>query len=175
VYLSFAWWQDKPQWENEPWLAPHLAVEMSFEDYQTNRDPVLKTALDFSQDNFILDPIAHLTTLYEAGKVAELKAEATRFVRDPSYRFFKFEDQFNRIGYRLLENGQKEPAIFVFQMNTELFPQSANAWDSLGEAYLKAGQKEKAVEYYNKAIKLDPEGSVGQNARMMLKKMAEED
>jgi tetratricopeptide (TPR) repeat protein len=175
VYLSFAWWQDKPQWENEPWLAPHLAVEMSFEDYQTNRDPVLKAALNFSQDNFVLDPIAHLTKLYEAGKVAELKAEATRFVNDPSYRFFNFEDQFNRIGYRLMENGQLEPALFVFQMNTDLFPKSANARDSLGEAFWKAGQKEKAVEYYNKAIKLDPEGSVGQHARMMLKKIAEED
>jgi tetratricopeptide (TPR) repeat protein len=173
AYLSFAWWQDKPQWENKDWLAPHLAVEMSFEDYQTNRDPVLEAALNFSGDNFILDPIAHLTQLYEAGKVGELRSEAARLVKDPAYRFFNFEDQFNRIGYRLLNGSQFEPAIFVFQMNTELFPQSANAWDSLGEAFWKAGQKEKATECYNKVIKLDPKGSVGGNARMMLKKMEE--
>lgn len=173
VYLSFAWWQDKPQWENGPWLAPHLAVDMSFGDYRSNRDPVLEAALNFSSDNFILDPMAHLTELYMAGKMDELQGEATRMVKDPAYRFFNFEEELNNTGYRLLNSGQLEPALFVFQFNTQLFPLSANAWDSLAEANWKAGNTEKAIEYYNKAIKMDPEGGVGDNARAMLKKVME--
>lgn len=168
VYLSFAWWQDKPQWENADWTAPHLAVEMGFEDYRTNRDPVLEAVLNFSEDNFIRDPIAHLTALFEAGDLAAVTAEAKRMVADPLYRFVNFEGQFNRAGYNLLGSNRLQEALFVFQMNTELFPKSANTWDSLGEAYWRAGQRDQAIQYYNKAIELDPEGGVGDNARKML-------
>ncbi|MBK8495338.1 MAG: tetratricopeptide repeat protein [Chitinophagaceae bacterium] len=59
-------------------------------------------------------------------------------------------------------------------MNTVLYPGSANAWDSLAEAYWKSKQKEKAIEYYNKAIELDPNGVTGENARQMLKKIKAE-
>ncbi len=174
VRLSFAWWQDKPQWENGPWTPPHLAVEMSFEEYKNNRDPVLEAALEFNDSDFIINPMAHLTQLFTEGKIEALQSEAVRLVKDPRYRFFPFESQFNQAGYNLLGNGQIQPATFVFQLNTKLFPESANAWDSLAEVHWKAGQKDKAITYYRKAIELDPEGSVGDNAREMLKKMKEE-
>lgn len=173
VFLSFAWWQDKPQWENAPWLAPQIAVEMSFDDYRSNRDPVLEAALDFSSSNFILDPMAYLTELGMAGKLDVLQAEAERMVKDPIYRFIDFEKEFNDTGYSLMNRKQMEPALYVFQLNTQLFPESANAWDSLAEANWKAGQTDKAIEYYNKAIGMDPDGSVGANARAMLKKVKE--
>ena len=173
VYLSFAWWQDKPQWENGPWLAPQIAADMSFDDYRSNRDPVLDAALNFSSDNFIKDPMAYLTELYMAGKLDELQAEAKRMVKDPVYRFFDFEKEFNDTGYRLMNRDQLEPALLVFQLNTQLFPESANTWDSLAEAYWLNGQPDKAIEYYTKAIEMDPDGSTGENARKMLKRVKE--
>lgn len=171
VFLSFAWWQDKPQWENDDWLAPQLAVEMSFDDYRSNRDPVLDAALSFSDKNPILDPMAYLRELFTAGKLDQVQAEAARMVKEPMYRFVNFEDKFNQAGYDLLRSNKTESAIFVFQLNAQLFPNSANVWDSLGEACWRAKQKEKAVEYYNKAIALDPNGSTGENARRMLKEI----
>ncbi len=171
IYLSFAWWQDKPQWEGGPWMAPHIAIEMSFKEYRSNRDPVLEAALNFSDDEFILDPMAHLTGLFEKNKPEELKAEAKRMADDPKYRFFDFEGQFNKAGYNLLGSGRKEEALFVFEMTANLFPDSANVWDSLAEGYLKLNNKEKAIEYYEKALKMDPKGSVGDNAKAMLKKI----
>ena len=173
VYLSFAWWQDKPQWENGPWLAPQIAVDMSFDDYRSNRDPALDAALNFSSDNFILDPMGYFKELFMAGKLEKLESEAVRMVNDPVYRFFDFETEFNNTGYQLMNINQLEPALMVFQLNTRLFPDSANAWDSLAEANWKAGNTEKAIEYYSKAIEMDPEGGVGANARAMLKKVKE--
>ncbi|MDH3698924.1 MAG: tetratricopeptide repeat protein [Flavobacteriaceae bacterium] len=175
TYLSFAWWQDKPQWENGDWTAPQLAVESSFEEYRNNEDPVLDTALSFKDDNFIIDPMAHLTNLFMSGNTEQLEADAVSLVQDPKYRFFDFEGEFNKAGYRLLEGSQLEEAVYVFTMNTQMFPDSANAWDSLAEGYWKAGDLEKATEYYNKAIQLDPTGSVGDNARSMLEKMKKGD
>ena len=174
VYLSFAWWQDKPQWEGAEWAAPHIAIDMSFEDYKTNRDPVLEASLSFSDSEFVLDPMQYMTDLYFAGEMEKLEKEAVRMVNDPAYRFFDFEGELNRAGYNMLGSGQGEQAIAVFSFVTQLFPKSANAWDSLAEGYWKAGQKEKAVEYYNKAISMDPNGPTGRNAREMLKTMAED-
>jgi tetratricopeptide (TPR) repeat protein len=168
VFLSFAWWQDKPQWENDDWLAPQLAVEMSFDDYRTNLDPVLEAALSFDDPNIVLDPMSYLRELFAAGKLDAVQAEAARMTKDPKYHYIKFEDKINQAGYDLLNSKQNESAIFVFQLNTQLFPQSPNAWDSLAEAHYRTGQKEKAIEYYRKAIAMDPNGSTGENARKML-------
>jgi tetratricopeptide (TPR) repeat protein len=169
--LSFAWWQDKPQWENGPWLAPQIATGMTFEQYRTNQDPALEAALSFSDENFITDPIAHFTNLFTTGKVDQIKPDAIKMLANPNYKFFDFEAEFNKVGYRLLNDKQLEPAIFVLQLNTELFPTSANAWDSLAEAYWKAGDSTKATTYYNKAISLDPKGATGAHAREMLKEL----
>ncbi len=172
VYLSFAWWQDKPQWENAPWLAPQLAVEMSFEQYKNNQDPVLQSCLDFSDKDPVLDPMARLRTLFEAGELVKLEEEARKMVSNPGYKYVNFEEKINRSGYDLLNSKRIEPALFVFQLNTKLFPESPNAWDSLAEAYWNANQKDKAIEYYNKVITMDPKGLAGDNAKAMLEKIA---
>jgi len=168
VYLSFAWWQDKPQWENADWLAPHIVVDMSFEEYKTNKDPVLQAAIDFLGDDYVLNPMQYMTQLFTTGQVEKLKGEAARMVKDSKYKFFDFEDQFNKAGYNVLGSGQIKEAIFIFQMVTDLFPDSPNAWDSLAEGYLKAGDKAKALELYNKALKMDPNGATGKNAKKMI-------
>lgn len=174
VFLSFAWWQDKPQWENDDWLGPHLAVDMSFSDYRENRDPVLETCLNYTDKDPVLDPMAYLRELFGAGKMDILEKEAKRLVTDPKYRYIKFEEKFNNAGYELLGRQNVEGALFVFRLNTQLYPGSANAWDSFAEANWKAGDKEKAVMYYKKAIELDPRGATGQNARSMLTQLERE-
>jgi len=168
VYLSFAWWQDKPQWENADWLAPHIAVDMSFEEYKNNQDPVLQAALDFSGDDYVLNPMQYMTELFTTGQVEKLKSEAARMVKDPKYNFFDFEGELNKAGYNVLGRMQTKEAIFIFQMIADLFPDSPNAWDSLAEGYLKAGDKTKALELYNKALKMDPNGVTGKNAKKMI-------
>lgn len=171
VYLSFAWWQDKPQWENADWTAPHLAVDMSYEEYKTNQDPVLEACLNFSESNFVTDPMQYMTDLYQAGENEKLFTEAQRMINDPMYKFFNFEAELNRTGYQVLNSGQSETAIAIFGFITQLFPQSANAWDSLAEGYMVSGDQEKAKELYNKAISMDPNGPVGQNAKEMLQRI----
>jgi tetratricopeptide (TPR) repeat protein len=168
VFLSFAWWQDKPQWENDDWLAPQLAVDMSFADYKNNKDPMLDACLNFSDKDIVLDPMRHLRDLFTAGKMDQVESEAKRMAADPKYRYVNFEQKINQAGYDLLNSKQFDAAIYVFELNTKLYPKSANTWDSLGEANWKANKTDKAMEYYNKAIELDPNGVTGDNARRML-------
>ncbi len=66
------------------------------------------------------------------------------------------EDQLNRFGYYVLQQGNVDDAIAVFLLNVEMYPQWWNAHDSLAETYLKKGDREKALGHYQKAFKLNP-------------------
>ena len=80
------------------------------------------------------------------------------------------ENALNEFGYQVLAD-DPQGAIKVFEMNAAAFPESANVWDSLAEAYMKAGNNPKAIEYYNKSLELNPRN---QNAKDMLEKLNEE-
>ncbi|WP_020569625.1 tetratricopeptide repeat protein [Neolewinella persica] len=166
--LSWAWWQDKPQWQNAKWTAPHLAVDMSFAEYRNNQDPVLDKALQFSAGDFILDPMDHLTELFQAGKMEQVQSEAARLVADPAYRFFDFEGQLNNAGQLLLGQNQLQPALFIFQFCVQLFPESAMSYDNLAAASLRAGDEAKAIKLSQRALQLDPQGPVGEKAQKRL-------
>ena len=66
------------------------------------------------------------------------------------------EEGLNDIGYKMIQYGNVEKAIGVFIINTRLYPESANTFDSLGEAYMLAGKYEKSAENYQKVLDLDP-------------------
>jgi imidazolonepropionase-like amidohydrolase len=66
------------------------------------------------------------------------------------------ESEINRIGYRLMSQNKIAAAVDAFQVNVQEFPNSANAYDSLGEALLKAGDRDRAIAAYQKALVADP-------------------
>ena len=67
----------------------------------------------------------------------------------------------NGVGYQLLGMKKVKKAIEVFKLNVEAFPQSANVYDSLGEAYMMNGDKELAIKNYEKSIELNPQNTGG--------------
>ncbi|MGB5874298.1 MAG: tetratricopeptide repeat protein, partial [Bacteroidota bacterium] len=81
---------------------------------------------------------------------------------------FVDEVALNYIGYSWMRQERIAEAIEIFKLNVEVFPRSSNAYDSLGEACMKRGDKQNAIRNYNKSLELDPENS---NAREVLKKL----
>jgi len=79
------------------------------------------------------------------------------------------ENALNAFGYQVLEK-DATGAIQVFKLNAEAFPQSANVWDSLGEAYMKAGDVKEAEKNYEHSLLLDPNNT---NAQEILNKIRE--
>ena len=77
----------------------------------------------------------------------------------------------NSLGYYLLGLGEVDSAIEIFKFNTREYPNSANTYDSLGEAYLADGDTEKARENYEKSLQLDPDN---EHAVEMLRNMDQE-
>ena len=78
------------------------------------------------------------------------------------------EADFNALGYRLLQEKNIGFALYVFEKNVQLYPDSSNAYDSLGEAFLESGRKAQAIESYRKSLALDPSNA---NARSKLKEL----
>ena len=78
------------------------------------------------------------------------------------------ESVMNSLGYNYLQNGKIKDAIEVFKLNTIAYPESWNVYDSLGEAYLKDGQKDLAIKNYEKSLELNPNN---QNAKKILKQI----
>ena len=57
---------------------------------------------------------------------------------------------------RLVAEENMEAAIAAFTANVEAFPESANCYDSLAEAYLTVGDRDSAITWYRKALEVDP-------------------
>lgn len=66
------------------------------------------------------------------------------------------ESELNSLGYSLLQQDKKREAVAIFKLNTEVYPHSANAFDSLAEAYLAVGEAQAARECYEKVLELLP-------------------
>ena len=112
---------------------------------------------------------ALMPVVMERGVEAAI-TEYRRLERDEPAKWDFREPRLNQLGYALLNHGKNAEAIAVFKLNTEKYPKSSNVWDSLAEAYMKAGQRELAIANYRKSLELNPNNK---NAAEMLKKLTE--
>jgi CubicO group peptidase (beta-lactamase class C family) len=103
-----------------------------------------------------------------AGKFAEAMEAYKKIKREKPDDNAVAEGRLNYIGYSLLEQKNIAAAIAVFKVNVEMYPQSSNVYDSLGEAYMANGEKELAIINYRKSLELNPQNK---NAVGMLKKL----
>ncbi|WP_347923967.1 tetratricopeptide repeat protein [Pontimicrobium sp. SW4] len=69
------------------------------------------------------------------------------------------EGNFNSLGYKLLRDKDYENAVEVFKMNVVLFPESANVYDSLADAYLAKGDSLQAFNNFKKTLEYNDNNS----------------
>lgn len=81
----------------------------------------------------------------------------------------------NRAGYQLMSVRRFKEAVAVLKLNVDAYPESANVYDSLAEAYLNNGDKALAITYYKKALEAIPKDlRTDKELLEQLKKGAEE-
>ena len=88
--------------------------------------------------------------------------------RQAPARYEFSETEVNLLGYHLLQHGRAAAAVQILALNAEEHPESSNAYDSLGEAWLATGDTAKAVVSYQRSLKLDPGN---QNAAQLLQRL----
>jgi len=112
-------------------------------------------------------------TIMEKGIAAAIEQyQALKKDQPDSYDFS--ENQLNMLGYQLLWRNMNEAAIEVHKLNTRVYPDSANPYDSLGETYEASGEVALAIESYEKVLEINPEMPSAIEALKKLRAIAEE-
>jgi tetratricopeptide (TPR) repeat protein len=81
------------------------------------------------------------------------------------------ENELNIYGYQLLGENKFDKAIEILALNTKNHPESANAWDSLGEACALKGDKPNAIKHFKKSLTLNPPAGTKANSEKYLKQL----
>lgn len=81
------------------------------------------------------------------------------------------KNQLNALGYQLLGIKRFQKAIAAFKLNAKNNPTDPNMFDSLGEAYKQAGDKENAIKNLKKALSMNPPANVKANSEKLLKEL----
>jgi CubicO group peptidase (beta-lactamase class C family) len=150
-------------------------VWMTNADWLPNTGAVTRAALDVALG---LEPASlngkrsigqAMVSAYQGhGIDAAIEAYETLKKRRPDVYNFGV-GQLNGVGRYLLGKGHTKDAIRILLMNAGEYPESANTFDALGEAYEKDGERELAVANYEKAVHLDAKQAHAAEALKRLK------
>jgi tetratricopeptide (TPR) repeat protein len=162
--VSTLWHQIDPR-DARPWTAPEIFAELTSEDFRNNRDPAWQAILEYAPGKTFQDLAAELT---ETKDLPAFLNKYKAFKADPKNRFAETESRLNALGYNLLQAQRRAEAIEIFKLNAQAYPDSANVYDSLAEAYLLSGNREEAIKNYEKAVRINPNF---QSARDALRKL----
>lgn len=114
---------------------------------------------DKFQNNIDLAALAEMTEAYKKriikdGYIKSTIEHYSQYAKLIGRAYKPSERDLNVKGYRLLGQDHLEQALNVFELNTILYPESANAFDSFGEALVKFGSKHKALTMFEKAYNI---------------------
>jgi len=130
----------------------------------------LMNILDGKEYNLPKQSLAE--TLFTTVKQKGIKSALGQYrVLSRNDAYYLNESEFNDTGYAPIREKRVKEAIEIFNLNTEAHPQSSNSYDSLGEAYMIRGDKERAIANYRKSVELNPNNT---NGIEMLKRLRQQ-
>lgn len=155
---------------NSEYILPHFPAPFSSHDYFTGNDPAidlilkgdLRSVAEFAADEGVDAALNYYQKLKEKYKDFDWW-----IALDPR----TLEVSTNSKGYELMQNGDLENSFQVFTLNTIIFPNSSNVWDSLGECCYNMKKFKLSHQYYKKSIELDPNN---ENGKQMIKRIKKE-
>jgi D-alanyl-D-alanine-carboxypeptidase/D-alanyl-D-alanine-endopeptidase len=121
---------------------------------ESNYTPAERASLAFGYSADVNKLLGQLIT---RGFSAAIPASEELKNKDPQFNLR--ENELNTWAYYLLRNIDKEKALEIFKLNTVLYPQSSNAFNSLAECDAILGYKELAIQNYRRSLELDPKNT----------------
>jgi tetratricopeptide (TPR) repeat protein len=103
---------------------------------------------------------AEFLIIIEQKDVETIRKIRLEFELDNSSSPILSAEEINALGYRFIQQNKPLHALEILSMGPRSYPASANAWDSLGEAYVLNERFEEALECYEKAVELLPSDTI---------------
>lgn len=133
-----------------------------------NEELVRSVALAYEWDDYVLKYKKKEVKFFLDGNFEKaLDTYRNLMKQDPNNSAIS-EVNLNGLGYRFLSNDQTSVAHDVFKLNTILYPESANVYNSYAEVCTKMGKIDLAILNYSKSLELNPQNN---NAKDMLKEL----
>jgi CubicO group peptidase (beta-lactamase class C family) len=147
-------------------ISRHQTVIL-FDNTHSNAHQVADATLRILNGTPVPQPKKSVTKLYAQTLLKE-DPSAARLTLDSlladTANYAVDEDEMNDMGYALMESSNiyelpeaphPQAALEVFKTNTQLFPQSWNAWDSYGEVLRKQGHTQESITAYERSLVLN--------------------
>ncbi|MBB6127410.1 alpha/beta hydrolase-fold protein [Mucilaginibacter lappiensis] len=112
--------------------------------------------LRFIYSNWFIDYYSQIKM-----SMTDINAHFSKLSDEFGYTINPSEDLLNNCGYQQLNLKNMDEAIGIFKENVQKHPTSSNAYDSLGEAYMRNGNKVLAIKNYKRSIELNPGNTSG--------------
>lgn len=92
-------------------------------------------------------------------------------LKNDQFEWYEFgnETELTLYGYSFLWENKTDDALAIFKLIVDEFPSSANAYDSLGEAYLQAKDSTKALQNYEKSFQMNPDNFYAEDVIQQIK------
>ena len=165
VMISTVFHQAPDEFDRREFIPPDAYAPLTSEAYGRGEDPALAAALAWTGGPAVAEEVSlRVAAGDSAGAEQLLRSAQAR----PVNRYRSLEAEINALGYRLLGSGSAVQAVTVFRINTQVYPHSANAFDSLGEALLTSGQREAGIAAYRQALRIEPGFPPSQQALLRL-------
>lgn len=131
--------------------------------------PMVKATADDSEKQSVAAVLYELVN-QKGVDVALRKYYQLKKTNNKQYDFS--EPELNKLGYRLLGEKKRSAAIAIFKLNAEVHSGSPNAYDSLGEAYMRDGDNEMAIISYEKSLAMLATADIDEKSRKLLARNA---
>ncbi len=153
VGISTVYHQAPNEFDQRAFVPPVINTPLTAAQYRRGEDPAMAAVLAAATAQPVAARVEHAVAAGDTAGAERVLREAQQAVAN---RYRDFERDVNALGYRLLGSGAVDQAVAVFRINTHVYPQSANTFDSLGEALLNAGRHQEAIAAYRQALAIDP-------------------
>lgn len=141
-------------------------VEYPVQDFERDIQKIVHQ--ENYKPNYIV--VEYLNKLLNTKSIEELKKEENQLIPFLA-EYTKGSRELNTFGYKLLRSNNTEKALFIFELNTKIYPYKSNVFDSLGELYYTIKDYDKALTNYYKVLTVKPRDT---NAMEMINKIQNE-
>ncbi len=133
-------------------------LRMGSKFYPNERHGTVELNAEYDALRYLFDYYQFRTSQFighpELDEDAVLAAHYQMVSEKMGYTVVPSEDMVNELAYDCMSRHKMAVAYNLFKRNTDNHPESANAWDSIGDYYSAAGDQQKAIEAYSKSLSL---------------------
>jgi len=150
---SIYYWQDWFPTDDRPWIAPDVAAELTFADYQADRDRALAAALAYEPGPALAD---ELRSLVKAGDTLKARARYDSYRADSAHAYVDRHKILDDVGLYFYNRKDIPRATWAFALAAREFPRDVRALLNLAAMYEESGKPDLERATLRRVMELDP-------------------